>query len=503
MQSTPTSNSDRCEAPEECRFDENAVFLNPRISSAYSGFDSFDDYLFERLFGGCKPNRLDSKRRTINRVTRNLYYAYIHGVALIVPLTSGYYTLNGRNPESVDSYKVIKPLFDLLEAIGLVIRKPGNTYSGRATHFIVTDQISQYMGTPADSELLTFEFIDNQELIILKDDSKRYVSFPETDFTSEQRSRLAAYNSLIKCSTLDFENSTLVAPITNNLIYQLNNLGINYSSKDNLTIITIRNGLSPIHTNLSKCHMRIVWDYLAANPEKATELPGFIMLMEQARTSNLNSLRRVFNNTCFENGGRHYGCPIQGLPKEVRRTVTINGKRTVELDFESLHITMLYHQLGLDIPWTPYLHDESDPLRKVAKRVFNTALNASSSDAAIKSVMRVLAFKKKALKKVLQQSNYKGKSLYYSVKNVLDALIQYHPQIASKINTKQGIWLQRLDSDIASEVLSHFTQKGVLVIPIHDSFIIAEEHKEELLSIMQKEYFKKMGKGIRVNYVGS
>ena len=75
------------------------------------------------------------------------------------------------------------------------------------------------------------------------------------------------------------------------------------------------------------------------------------------------SLYRVFNDTEFKTGGRFYGGWWQVIPSEYRTRIRINEKRTVELDFGTLHPTMLYSEVGLKPPEDSYqiglTHDHS------------------------------------------------------------------------------------------------------------------------------------------------
>jgi hypothetical protein len=58
---------------------------------------------------------------------------------------------------------------------------------------------------------------------------------------------------------------------------------------------------------------------------------------------------RVFNNSSFKNGGRFYGASHLDIPSHMRGFIRINGEPVVELDYDALHIVMLYHLRGLDI----------------------------------------------------------------------------------------------------------------------------------------------------------
>jgi hypothetical protein len=62
---------------------------------------------------------------------------------------------------------------------------------------------------------------------------------------------------------------------------------------------------------------------------------------------------RLFNDD-FDRTGRLYGAWWLDAPKAVRKTITINGQPTVELDFSGCAIRMLYHERDLECLGDPY-----------------------------------------------------------------------------------------------------------------------------------------------------
>jgi hypothetical protein len=51
-----------------------------------------------------------------------------------------------------------------------------------------------------------------------------------------------------------------------------------------------------------------------------------------------------------------------------------------------------------------------------------------------------------------------------------------------------GVFLQRKDSDLALQIITTMREQGVVCLPIHDSFIVTEEHRELLRQTMVECY---------------
>jgi hypothetical protein len=57
------------------------------------------------------------------------------------------------------------------------------------------------------------------------------------------------------------------------------------------------------------------------------------------------SLHRVWNEN-WQRNGRLYGCWVQNLPKENRRTLLLNGEPVAEPDYPALHCRLIYDLAG-------------------------------------------------------------------------------------------------------------------------------------------------------------
>ena len=181
-------------------------------------------------------------------------------------------------------------------------------------------------------------------------------------------------------------------------------------------------------------------------------------------------LYRVFNNGSFDQGGRFNGGWWEYAKKHLRRCITIDGQPTVEADFKGLHPAILFAKNGLRIPADPYALvpgiADNATLRGHAKTTFLALLNAGKRGTcepkdfdAGKHGMTAEAFRQ----------------------TVRDAF----PMLPGIFGTGIGLRLQREDSDLAERVMLHFADRDIPVLPVHDSFIIAARHRDELVRVMQ------------------
>jgi hypothetical protein len=71
---------------------------------------------------------------------------------------------------------------------------------------------------------------------------------------------------------------------------------------------------------------------------------------------------------------------------------------------------------------------------------------------------------------------------------LLSLLYSKHPNIKHYIKQKVGLKLHFEDSGIADAILSFCRSRGIVVLPVHDSFIVKKRHKDELIQIMTKAF---------------
>lgn len=179
-------------------------------------------------------------------------------------------------------------------------------------------------------------------------------------------------------------------------------------------------------------------------------------------------VRRIFSRGDWGLNGRFYGPWWQQIGSDLRSLVFINDTPTVEVDYKGLHVAILSAEKGVEIEGDPYALPEGvvpgtapDLQRVIVKKLVLTALNARTRNAAFASFRE--GFEAGHMAKGLKNEE---------LDRVLDAFTTRHPHLADALCTDQGIRLMNVDSRLAEIVLRMFTQKGIPVLSVHDSFII-------------------------------
>ena len=188
---------------------------------------------------------------------------------------------------------------------------------------------------------------------------------------------------------------------------------------------------------------------------------------------NRKRLKRIFNNSSFEDGGRFYHGWWQEIPKRFRKFITIDGKRTVEVDYSSIHFRILYAEQGIDIgDDDPYIIEGYEANRRIVKLALNIILNAETKNKAIYAIFNHddIDIDKK------------------TAKDIYKKLEEEHPKINQYFGSGRGIKLQYKDSQIAEQVMLNLARDNIVCLPVHDSFIVRLSHQIDLHEEMDKAF---------------
>jgi hypothetical protein len=332
--------------------------------------------------------------------------------------------------------KVAKGLYDLgymEDAVGFYDRKSKKGFKSRmkATQKLI-DVIEK-------KNAVTFEMIGKyvpDELIVMRNADGVDIDYVDTSDIDNMRTLLETYNDLL--------------------------------SK---TYIYIHFEVADIQDRIDKCR---------AKKYKVTGLPRDYRLV--VNLSN-KRVRRIFNKSTFNKGGRFYGGWWQNIPSVLREKIIINTHYTVEIDYSGLHIYMLYALKGINfssLDKEPYIYPkDNDPnnLRQVLKVLLLAAINSKDEEECIKAVRYEINMNKDAFPEELPD-----------LKEAYNQFKEHHPDIADMFCSKSGLKLQRWDSDIAEAVVKVMTKENIPVLVIHDSFIVPKPDADFLYEIMIKAY---------------
>ena len=181
------------------------------------------------------------------------------------------------------------------------------------------------------------------------------------------------------------------------------------------------------------------------------------------------TIRRIFNSTSFDIGGRFYGGWWQNIPSAYRGIITIDGKRTTEFDYGRLHPTMLYAQEGMNLSEDAYDIGIGDEHRDVIKQLFNAMVQMKEPQDRPPRDVKFSQTRK-------------------TWKQLRSLIVDKHEPIKDKFFCGIGNRLQYEDSQIAEKVMLHFARQDIAVLPVHDSFVIQRSLQPELIDAMSKAF---------------
>ena len=264
------------------------------------------------------------------------------------------------------------------------------------------------------------------DCIRLKDTKKKFKEYEDSSATRSMRGKLHAYNNLLH------------------------------------------------RTNIKLTRNKKVSNYLEINP------------------ANFNNKEyyRIFNDGSFELGGRFYGPWWVNLSKDIRKYITINDDKTVELDYASLNIHLLYSEEGLNY----YDLNESiaDPYvlkgvdkdeRDINKLIITIALNKTDKSKFVYAV-------KGGVKNVNDNNSSLGNKKLLKIPNAkeiwrrIKLFKEENDPIKHHLFTGVGKRLQFKDSCIAENIIENMVHNNIPILAIHDSFIVQQRNKDGLHKLM-------------------
>jgi hypothetical protein len=265
---------------------------------------------------------------------------------------------------------------------------------------------------------------NNEEVIILRDSDKKNIEYEDTADTNRMRENLRRLNRRLDDTWID-----LYVP----------------------------------DREFPKINKR-----MGENPDVETDWVDFTR----------KRLSRIFNNGSFEQGGRFYHGWWQEIPSEYRKHIHIDGKDVAEIDYSGMQIRLLYAREGLEPPDDPYVNPRFPEYdREVVKKVLNTIINAESSKSALLSIRREVP-----------RQRYELNSARRTVDDLVESVCEHNREIEKYFHSGEGLKLQKMDSDIAEWVMLEMADRGLTVLPVHDSFIVRKGEEGDLEAAMYRAF---------------
>jgi hypothetical protein len=205
------------------------------------------------------------------------------------------------------------------------------------------------------------------------------------------------------------------------------------------------------------------------------------------------TLHRVFNNGLWTNGGRLFGGFWQGLQRELRPGIRIDGHPVASLDFSSMFLQLLY-AIKAKVP-TPDgdLYEHMDPLE-------GWPADLEQRDAmrdVIKANVNAMFFRKSS--RIGKPHILLPNSAQVLSKGMTGAVLEErlkakHLEVAKWIGA-EGIGYELFfhESEIMIKTVLSCLGQGVVILPIHDGLLVAECHKEVARAAMQEAFGEHTG----------
>ena len=209
--------------------------------------------------------------------------------------------------------------------------------------------------------------------------------------------------------------------------------------------------------------------------------------------------KKVYNLD-WDSGGRTYltGPQVTGtlLKKTNRGKIMIDGEPTVTLDYKHLHPSIIAVKQGVvfEEGFDPYQIEldgyEPTALRRIAKVALLCMVNAKNQRAASSGLSWDLYDNVKELQEWKDSDRIPQ---VVGVKAVMEALEEHNKYAEPYLYSGFGLTLQNIDGRIIDYIMNYWNQKGISLIPLHDSVTIQSQYAEECLGVMRDAYENEIG----------
>lgn len=489
------SQRDEEESREFGRWLNRAIHLKANRVTRKTEVVELTKILFREL--GLGGRKRSFKMLALNCILATLFLAHWLGVPVMYSRDHHRYSLPKRYRYEFFTRSNIIPIIDALEEANLVEGVGGRFDIQKMGRMWASDELLDRL----DMTVEDIEKLPPPDPIILREriiKGNRYIKtqkdYRDTPKTREMRRFLHTYNSLLKETVVEINVPLEVCRhLTREELLHISIMdrGVSLDPEVKKLLKTLSNG------EKSRCFESV---FVFNSPSIPTPVPvlcpepytpplnlslGFTNTIRRF-SCNHKYLYRVFSRGSFQLGGRFYGCDVQNISKRLRSHIIINNQPTVEIDYSSMHLRMLYHLRGLETPdGDLYGFGLSRELNKVVALII---INCEPHQDRLKAISNAFRRNKK-----LREEFGDGIMKHDLIRKLIADFKSAHALIADDFFSGCGLRLQYMDSMIMEDILKHFVGREVPVIPVHDSLIVPSSFADEAGQVMNEAYKRHMG----------
>ncbi len=183
------------------------------------------------------------------------------------------------------------------------------------------------------------------------------------------------------------------------------------------------------------------------------------------------SLRRIFNNGSWREGGRLFGGFWMSMKKEDRQHIRIDGESIAEVDYDQLYPTLAYVRARAKMPDGDFYDISGD----------------GSSRAGWKKLVNAMLFAEKRLGSWPDETKMQFPA-GLKLRDALRMIEQKHAPLIPLFGTGIGYELMNIESEMLIAVISGLFKNGIVALPLHDAVLVGRSNATAARDAMQYEF---------------
>lgn len=206
---------------------------------------------------------------------------------------------------------------------------------------------------------------------------------------------------------------------------------------------------------------------------------------------NMRTLRRIWNNETWAEGGRLYDGFWQTMKREERlASIRINNERIANVDFRQFNLRLAYTMADInppsgdlyDVTGKDTLRPDWALLREGRKKLVNAMINRRTPLTAWPGATPQ---ERKALAACFPEGT--------TARIATTEIRSRHAPVADYLENGWGLRFMRIESDILLASLLRLIERDITALPLHDAVLVSERHVAIVKIILEQEAERRIG----------